>query len=63
MFGYIKRRMESALTISKVLLSISSLLNDCNPDDPLVATIAALYKKDRKSHDRRARMWTNLYAI
>jgi ubiquitin-protein ligase len=29
-----------ALTISKVLLSICSLLTDCNPDDPLVPEIA-----------------------
>ena len=29
-----------ALTISKVLLSISSLLTDPNPDDPLVPEIA-----------------------
>ena len=59
----LKEEWSPALTISKVLLSISSLLNDCSPDDPLVSTIAALYKKDRETHDRRARMWTNLYAI
>ena len=59
----LKEEWSPALTISKVLLSISSLLNDCNPEDPLVASIAALYKKDRETHDRRARMWTNLYAI
>ena len=33
-----------ALTISKVLLSILSLLNDPNPDDPLVPEIANVYK-------------------
>eukprot|EP00825_Cyclidium_porcatum_P007974 TRINITY_DN139_c0_g1_i8.p4 TRINITY_DN139_c0_g1~~TRINITY_DN139_c0_g1_i8.p4 ORF type:complete len:136 (+),score=33.00 TRINITY_DN139_c0_g1_i8:736-1143(+) len=31
-----------ALTISKVLLSISSLLTDPNPDDPLVPEIAQI---------------------
>ena len=33
-----------ALTISKVLLSICSLLTDPNPDDPLVPEIARLFK-------------------
>ncbi len=36
-----------ALTISKVLLYISSLLTDANPDDPLVPEIAQLYKSNR----------------
>ena len=36
-----------ALTISKVLLSICSLLTDPNPDDPLVPEIAHIYKTDR----------------
>ncbi|KFX98507.1 hypothetical protein O988_04301, partial [Pseudogymnoascus sp. VKM F-3808] len=36
-----------ALTISKVLLSICSMLTDPNPDDPLVPEIAHVYKTDR----------------
>lgn len=36
-----------ALTISKVLLSISALLGDVNPDDPLVPEIAELYETNR----------------
>ncbi|KFY41280.1 hypothetical protein V495_05001 [Pseudogymnoascus sp. VKM F-4514 (FW-929)] len=40
-----------ALTISKVLLSICSMLTDPNPDDPLVPEIAHVYKTDR------ARIW------
>ncbi|CAM9659160.1 unnamed protein product, partial [Rangifer tarandus platyrhynchus] len=35
-----------ALTISKVLLSICSLLCDPNPDDPLVPEIAQIYKTE-----------------
>ncbi len=58
----LKEEWSPALTISKVLLSISSLLSDCNPDDPLVSSIAQLYKSDRDLHDRRARAWTALYA-
>ena len=51
-----------ALTISKVLLSICSLLTDPNPDDPLVPEIASLYKKNRKEHDQKAADWTRKYA-
>lgn len=36
----LKDNWSPALTISKVLLSICSLLTDCNPKDPLVASIA-----------------------
>ena len=39
------------ITISKVLLSISSLLTDPNPKDPLVPEIAEKYNKDRAGHD------------
>lgn len=51
-----------ALTISKVLLSISSLLTDPNPDDPLQVDIAHLLKNDPKKHDETAREWTKKYA-
>ena len=45
-----------ALTISKVLLSVCSLLTDPNPDDPLVPEIARAYKSDRKKHDETAKV-------
>lgn len=51
-----------ALTISKVLLSICSLLDEANPDDPLVENIAYLYKHDRQQHDYNARQYTIKYA-
>ncbi|KAG5463233.1 MAG: ubiquitin-conjugating enzyme/RWD-like protein [Olpidium bornovanus] len=51
-----------ALTISKVLLSICSLLTDPNPDDPLVPEIAHLYKSDRERYEATAREWTRKYA-
>ncbi|KAK6157813.1 hypothetical protein DH2020_012061 [Rehmannia glutinosa] len=38
--GILKEQWSPALTISKVLLSICSLLTDPNPDDPLVPEIA-----------------------
>merc|ERR1711964_819015 len=51
-----------ALTIAKVLLSISSLLTDPNPNDPLVPEIAQLYLRDRSKHDATAREWVAKYA-
>ncbi|KAJ8764913.1 hypothetical protein K2173_010378 [Erythroxylum novogranatense] len=43
----LKEQWSPALTTSKVLLSICSLLTDPNPDDPLVPEITHLYKTDR----------------
>ena len=42
----LKNRWSPILTINKVLLSLSSLLSEPNPDDPLVAEAAQLYKSD-----------------
>jgi len=58
----LKEQWSPALTISKVLLSISSLLTDCNPNDPLVPEIAQLYLKDRAKHDKTAREWVSKHA-
>lgn len=58
----LKDNWSPALSISKVLLSICSLLTDANPDDPLVADIANEYRGDRKKHDKTAREWTKRYA-
>lgn len=58
----LKDQWSPALTISKVLLSICSLLTDPNPDDPLVPDIAQLYKKDRKKFSETAREWTRKFA-
>ncbi|KAL3901733.1 MAG: hypothetical protein SGCHY_000361 [Lobulomycetales sp.] len=58
----LKDNWSPALTISKVLLSVVSLLTDANPDDPLVSSIAGLYLSDREEHDRVARDWTKRFA-
>ncbi|CAG5136769.1 unnamed protein product [Candidula unifasciata] len=58
----LKDNWSPALTISKVLLSICSLLTDCNPNDPLVGSIAQQYLTNREEHDRIARQWTRRYA-
>lgn len=59
----LKDQWSPALTISKVLLSISSLLTDPNPADPFVPEIANLLTKDKKKHDGNAREWTQKYAM
>ena len=58
----LKDHWSPALTISKVLLSISSLLTDANPADPLVGCIAHEYVHDRAAHDATALQWTQKYA-
>eukprot|EP01098_Paradermamoeba_levis_P004883 TRINITY_DN2080_c0_g1_i2.p1 TRINITY_DN2080_c0_g1~~TRINITY_DN2080_c0_g1_i2.p1 ORF type:complete len:174 (-),score=50.04 TRINITY_DN2080_c0_g1_i2:100-558(-) len=58
----LKDNWSPALTISKVLLSICSLLTDCNPHDPLVGNIASEYLNDRETHDKKATEWTKRYA-
>ena len=50
-----------ALTISKVLLSISSLLTEPNPDDPLVSDIANIYKSNRNEYNAKARAYKIKY--
>ena len=59
----LKEQWSPALTISKVLLSISSLLTDPNPDDPLVPEIAHIYKSDKAKYEATAREWTRKYAM
>lgn len=59
----LKDQWSPALTISKVLLSISSLLTDPNPDDPLVPEIAHIYKSDEAKYAATAREWTRKYAM
>jgi ubiquitin-conjugating enzyme E2 D/E len=58
----LKEQWSPALTVSKVLLSICSLLSDPNPKDPLVPAIAEEYNKDREAYNANARLWTQRYA-
>ncbi|KAL0241043.1 hypothetical protein GEMRC1_006278 [Eukaryota sp. GEM-RC1] len=53
----------AALTISKILLSISSLLTDPNTDISLVPQIARIYEEDRQEYYKRARKHTLKYAV
>jgi len=59
----LKSQWSPALTISKVLLSICSMLTDPNPDDPLVPEIARMYKTDRNKYNQMAKEWTQKYAM
>ena len=58
----LKDQWSPALTISKVLLSICSLLDQPNSDDPLVPHIAEEYKKDINLFNKNASLWTKKYA-
>ena len=59
----LKNQWSPALTISKVLLSITSLLTDPNPNDPLDIDIANIYKTDKTLYEQNVREWTNMYAM
>jgi len=59
----LKEKWSPALTVSKVLLSICSLLNDPNPDDPLVVDIAHMYKYNIEKYNMLAKQHTERYAM
>jgi ubiquitin-conjugating enzyme E2 D/E len=58
----LKDQWSPALTITKVLLSISALLDKPNPHDPLSPDIAKLYIEDIKAFNKKAREYTEKYA-
>lgn len=58
----LKGQWSPALTISKVLLSICSLLTDPNPKDPFVPEIAHMYMEKRDEYETEAKRWTLMYA-
>lgn len=51
-------KWSAALTISKVLLSLSSLLVDPNPDSPLNSDIAEIYKDNRIQYNEKVKKHT-----
>ncbi|CAD7697195.1 unnamed protein product [Ostreobium quekettii] len=59
----LKDQWSPALTVSKILLSVSALLSEPNPHDPLVPNIAQELLSDREEHDRVAAEWTKRYAM
>jgi ubiquitin-conjugating enzyme E2 D/E len=59
----LKDKWSPALTVSKVLLSIIALLQEPNPADPLVSSIAQQLIESKASHDAQAREWTQRFAM
>lgn len=59
----LKDSWSPALTIYKILLSISSLLSDPNPNDPLVPEIAKIFKENYERFYRIAKEYNHKYAI
>ena len=58
----LKDNWSPALTMPKLLLSISSLFSEPNPDNPLVPEIAQLYQSNRAQHDATVREWVRKFA-
>jgi ubiquitin-conjugating enzyme E2 D/E len=58
----LKNMWSPALTVNKILLSISSLLNDQNPNDPLMPEIANQYINNKEEFIKSAKYYTNMYA-
>ncbi|CAF3977180.1 unnamed protein product, partial [Rotaria sp. Silwood1] len=54
---------QRTLTISKLLISICSLLDDPNTDDPANPEAAHLYRFNRDKYNKIARQWTRKYAM
>lgn len=54
----LKSEWSPSLTLEKVLYSLSSLLNDPNPDDPLRSDVARVYNNDREKYNEEARKQT-----
>ena len=59
----LKSQWSPAVSLQKVLLSVSSLLTDPNFSDPLNAAATQLFKKDRAGYDARCRELIRLHAM
>ncbi|XP_045703478.1 ubiquitin-conjugating enzyme E2-17 kDa-like [Phyllostomus hastatus] len=59
----LKSQWSPALTISKLLLSISSMLCNPNLNYTLVPSIARMYLNDRNKYNTMAQAWTRKYAM
>ena len=59
----LNKNWSPVLKVSKVLLSISSLLTDPNPDDPLDKPLAELFKKNKEKYLNIVRNHTLRHAV
>ncbi len=57
----LKYNWSPVLSISKVLISICSLLNDPNPDSPLNGLAGELYRNNREEYNREVKKYIRLY--
>ena len=58
----LKTGWSPALDITRILLSISSLLSDPNPDDPLNSDVTDVYRSSPELFIATAQNWTKKYA-
>ncbi len=58
----LKDKWSPALTVTKILLSICSLMNEPNPDDPLMPDIANEFSDNLPLFKQNASSWTKIYA-
>jgi len=58
-----KGAWKPSLNISTVLTSIQLLMNEPNPDDPLMADISSEFKYNKQIYLEKARKWTEKHAI
>jgi ubiquitin-conjugating enzyme E2 D/E len=58
----LKDKWSPALTVPKILMSIISLLNEPNPEDPLNSEVAEVYLADKSEFEQMARAFTARYA-
>jgi ubiquitin-conjugating enzyme E2 D/E len=58
----LKHEWSPALSISRILISISSLMSAPNPDDPLEPEIAEIYKNNVARYNLEAQQYTRQYA-
>ena len=58
----LKENWSPVLTVEKVVLSILTLLDSPNEDDPLSISVAELYRSNRPKHDTLVRTYVLRYA-
>jgi ubiquitin-conjugating enzyme (huntingtin interacting protein 2) len=58
----LKDAWSPVLTLKSSLISLQSLLQSPEPNDPQDAEVAGHYLKDKKGFDDTARYWTKIYA-
>ncbi|KAH0569733.1 Ubiquitin-conjugating enzyme E2 [Spironucleus salmonicida] len=58
----LKKEWSPVFTVSRVLLSICSLLDDPNPNDPLNGDAARMMKSDMPTYEKTVKEWVQKYA-